>query len=276
MHSNSLIIISTLLSLSLAATSSTTAPAPSCTTGSRIVNNRACWVSCNVTRPGGNYKESRTGSRDACINLCASTPECTTAQYRNDNLFCYLKNVRNQAVVSNVADTIDCDLDYTPTSTNCPVGKSYKLRDAGSNWYANTGGPSWPLEIVFAKGVKKTDATSYQFFIDSRGACGFRPVNTTVGAFLPMPTTPPSSDNGAYYIRYDIASFSGPTQPISCIKTSASLLDCHLQTNIAWDKFQLLDNGSGNTLFLALSTPDYGFATPAVLDVQPTIVLEEV
>lgn len=261
------------------AATTTAAVTPACTSGSRILNNRACWVSCGITRPGGNYKQSQTKSLDACIQLCAADAQCTTAQYREDNLFCYMKNVRNSAATSTVADTVDCDVDYTPTASNCPVGKNYKVRSAGTNSYAATGtsGTSnLPPEFVLNSGTIKTLGSTYQFFIDAKGACGFRLLNGPAGwfAFLPSTSPPTSEDTYAVYIRFDAPNYGSSVQPLSCIKGANSMLDCHLESNVAWDKLSLFDYNSNN--LVCLSTPVHGDAVPAVLDAPLNLVLEEV
>ena len=254
--------------------------------GARFVNNRACWVTCSVTRPGGNFKQAHTESVDACLQYCAADPQCYTAQYREDNGFCYLKTVRNQAVVSSTADTIDCDFDYTPHKwanvpglDNCPLDKKYKLRTTGTMRYAITN-DTYPYseQLGFYPGLTKADGTTYRFYIDSQGACGFRPINIdpTYDAVLGFPKAGPRQidEGGAAYLSYQPP---GPyVSPMSCIITPTSRLSCHLQVNNNWNKIQFV--GNGKALIVTISTQSYGVknSNPPVLDSAEELILEEV
>ena len=89
--------------------------AATCSAGSQTINNRVCTTSCGVDRAGGDYANKYTGSFQACVNACAADTKCVTAQYHEDNGYCYFKNAANK--LSNVkgTDTVDCAAPVTTT-----------------------------------------------------------------------------------------------------------------------------------------------------------------
>ena len=95
-----------------------------CSTGTSIINGRICTRSCGVDRPGGDYGRSQTGSFDACISACAADSKCVTAQYHENNQFCYFKNSRNNKSSVDGVDTVDCDAKSSPSTTKNSGGKS--------------------------------------------------------------------------------------------------------------------------------------------------------
>lgn len=83
-----------------------------------ILSGVQCKISCGVDRAGGDYSQAYLGNYLACAEACAADSKCLTAQYKEDNGYCYFKSVVNNAIASSVVDSIVCDRgSSTSTST---------------------------------------------------------------------------------------------------------------------------------------------------------------
>jgi hypothetical protein len=90
-----------------------------CHAGQNTINGQLYTTSCGLDRVGGDYGREGPVSWSQCQSDCAADSTCVTAQYHEDNQFCYFKNVVNGGQVSSGEDTIDlgsaCQQDTTLT-----------------------------------------------------------------------------------------------------------------------------------------------------------------
>jgi hypothetical protein len=77
-----------------------------CHAGRKTINGQQYTVSCGLDRLGGDYDRLQT-SWDGCIAACGADSTCQTAQYHDDNGYCYLKNFINPAVATSGEYTVD-------------------------------------------------------------------------------------------------------------------------------------------------------------------------
>ena len=80
--------------------------AQSCTNGASVTT--ICTAECSTDRPGFDYQALQVSDFEACATACSSDARCFTAQYRQDNGFCYLKNAISGAVSDSNVDSVVC------------------------------------------------------------------------------------------------------------------------------------------------------------------------
>ena len=79
-----------------------------CTSGSVTSNGRNCTVSCGLDHPGGDYSSMYIADFQTCISTCVGDQKCATAQYSQQNSYCYLKNATNPAQTRSGVNSVVC------------------------------------------------------------------------------------------------------------------------------------------------------------------------
>ena len=81
-----------------------------CTNDTILADN--CITECGVTRPGSDIDHIRFLPRSTglqkCAEACNTNTKCTTAQYRLDNGYCYLKGRTNAAKADSNVNGVVC------------------------------------------------------------------------------------------------------------------------------------------------------------------------
>ena len=95
-----------------------------CTSGPVSSNGRNCTVSCGLDHPGGDYSSMYTADFQTCIDTCVGDQKCATAQYSQQNSYCYLKKATNLATTSSNVNSVVCQGSSDPPSQNevCTYG----------------------------------------------------------------------------------------------------------------------------------------------------------
>lgn len=140
MHPLTTVVLGLLSTTALATPTKRT----TCHPGRQTINGQQYTISCGLDRVGGDYDRQQT-SWAGCIAACAADSTCVTAQYHEDNGFCYLKNAVNGPNASPGEDTVDlgsaCRQDTTLTlnGLQCTIscGVDHHGGDYASTWSGN-------------------------------------------------------------------------------------------------------------------------------------------
>lgn len=81
---------------------------------SQTFSSRVCKTACGQDRAGGDLRNKYTGTFASCVAECNTEPKCATAQFREENGYCYLKDTFNALIAVDGTDTVDC----------CPTAKN--------------------------------------------------------------------------------------------------------------------------------------------------------
>lgn len=79
-----------------------------CNSGPQTINGVTCNVKCGQDSRGGDYASSYTGNYLACASACSADSNCVTAQYNEENGYCYRKNAINGFEASSNTDSVVC------------------------------------------------------------------------------------------------------------------------------------------------------------------------
>ena len=79
-----------------------------CQSGTQTFNGVQCTITCSQDSHGGNYAASYVGNFLGCAQACSADSNCKTAQYNEENGYCYLKNAINGFVSSDNTDSVVC------------------------------------------------------------------------------------------------------------------------------------------------------------------------